>query len=121
MSNNKGDTYHISGQVGAVGPNSRADHNTFNQIWNQSKDSIDLSKLAEELAQLRTAMKQDAEDDVEHDEAVAEVGKALKEAKSGNGSKVMEHLKASGTWALDTATKIGTSVAAEVIKKSMGL
>jgi hypothetical protein len=65
MSDNKGDTYNISGQVGAVGPNSRAEHNTFNQIWNQSKDSIDLPKLAEELERLRTAMKQNASDDIE--------------------------------------------------------
>jgi uncharacterized protein YjbI with pentapeptide repeats len=115
-----GDKYEISGQVGAVGKNARADHNTFNQLWNQSKDSIDLAKLAEELAQLRTALKQEAVE-VEHDVAVGEVGQALIEAKAGNGSKVMGHLKAAGKWAFDTATKIGTSVAADVIKKSMGL
>jgi len=113
-----GDKYEISGQVGAVGKNARADHNTFNQLWNQSKDSIDLAKLAEELIQLRTALKEEAVE-VEHDVAVSEVGQALIEAKAGNGSKVMGHLKAAGKWAFDTATKIGTSVAADMIKKSM--
>jgi hypothetical protein len=58
---------------------------------------------------------------LKHDEAVAEVGKALKEAKAGDGSKVLGHLKAAGKWAFDMATQIGTRVAAEVIKKAMGM
>jgi hypothetical protein len=33
---------------------------------------------------------------------------------------MLEYLKKGGVWALDTATKIGTSVAAEVIKKTLG-
>jgi hypothetical protein len=113
-----GNNYEISGQVGTARKNARADHNTFNQIWNQSKDSIDLTKLTEELATLRATMKKEAVE-VEEDDAVAEVGKALQEAKAGNGSKVLGQLKASGKWAFDTATKIGTSVAGDVIKKSM--
>ena len=82
--------------------------------------TFDLPKLAEELTTLRAAMKAEAVE-VEHDEAVAQIGKAQIEAKAGNGEKALAHLKSAGKWAFDTATKIGTSVAAEVIKKSMGL
>jgi hypothetical protein len=34
---------------------------------------------------------------------------------------LVEHLKAAGKWGLDLATKIGTTVAVEAIKKSLGL
>jgi hypothetical protein len=56
----------------------------------------------------------------EHDITVSEVAKAEQAAKTGNGAKALEYLKSAGKWAFDTAKKIGTSVAAEAIKKSMG-
>jgi uncharacterized protein YjbI with pentapeptide repeats len=119
-----GDTYEISGQAGAIGPNAHAHHNTFNQIWNQVKDSTDLPKLAEELAKLRTAMKQEPVEEaaeIERDVAIAEVGKAQLEAKAGNGERMMGHLKSVGKIGYDVATKIGSSVLAELIKKSIEL
>ena len=63
-------------------------------------------------------MKEEAETP-EHYQIVADVAAAETAAKAGNGPKVIEYLKKAGSWAFDTATKIGTSVAAEVIKKSM--
>lgn len=41
------------------------------------------------------------------------------EAKAKNGPKMIEYLKKGGKWTLDTATEIGTNVAAEVIKKAL--
>lgn len=113
-----GDTYE-AGQVGAMGPNAHAHDMTFNQIWNQLQSSVDLSQLANELSRVRQEMKKEAVEP-EQDIAVSEIAKAEQSAKSGDGSKTLEHLKSAGKWALDTATKIGTSLAVEAIKKSMG-
>ena len=43
-----GDKY-IAGQVGAQGPSAHAHDMTFNQLWSQSGQSIDLQALATEL------------------------------------------------------------------------
>ncbi|MEN3332970.1 MAG: hypothetical protein V7641_2335 [Blastocatellia bacterium] len=114
-----GDKFEISGQVGAVGPNAHAHDMTFNQIWNQLQGSIDLPKLADELSRLRQEMKKKAIEP-EHDMAVSEIAKAEISAKAGEGSKTLEYLKSAGKWALDIATKIGTSLAVEALKKSLG-
>lgn len=114
-----GDKYDISGQTGAVGPNAHAHDINFNQIWNQVQGSIDLPKLVSDLSALRQQMKKEAVEP-EHDIAVSEVARAEQAAKGGDGSKTLEHLKSAGKWALDIATKIGTSLAVEAIKASMG-
>ena len=114
-----GDVYNV-GQAGAVGPNSSAHDINFNQIWLQQSGNVDLPKLASELAALRMAMKQEATTAAQ-DIEVAEIAQAEIEAKNGDGQKMLGHLAKAGNWALDVATKIGTSVAAEMIKKSMGL
>jgi hypothetical protein len=44
-----GDTYNIAGQVGAIGPNARAESNTFNQSWAQAAAGIDLPTLLLDL------------------------------------------------------------------------
>jgi hypothetical protein len=111
------DTYN-TGQAGAVGPGAHAHDMTFNQIWNQMQGAIDLQKLATELSELRQQMKKEAVE-VEQDIAVSDIAKAEQAAKAGDGPKMLEHLKSAGKWGLDVATKIGTSVAAELIKKSM--
>jgi hypothetical protein len=113
------DKYIIEGQAGAVGPGAHAHDINFQQIWKQLEHSIDLANLAEELSRLRKEMKNEAVEP-EHDIAVSEIAKAEQASRSGNGAKAIEHLKSAGNWALDAATKIGTTVAAEVIKKSMG-
>jgi hypothetical protein len=112
-----GDTYTI-GQAGAVGPHAHAHDMTFSQIWTELQPSIDLSKLAEELSRLRQEMRKDAIEP-EHDIAISEIAKAEQAAKAGNGSKAVAHLKTAGKWALDVATKVGTSLAMEAIKKSV--
>lgn len=111
--------YHISGgNQGAVGDNAKAEN--FTQISNQNLDSVNLNELAAELSQLRSKAREQATD-VAHDTAVLEIGKAEEAAKAGESSKVMEHLKSAGSWALNLATDIGAKVAVEAIKKSIGL
>jgi hypothetical protein len=109
-----------AGQVGAMGPNAQAYDMTFNQIWNQFQGKVDLAELAKELFKLRQEMRKDAVEP-EHDLAIADIAKAEQAAKAGDGSKTIEHLKSAGKWALDTATKIGTSLAVEVLKEATGL
>ncbi len=109
-----GDLYNI-GQAGAVGREANAHNLQFQQISGQT----DFAALAGDLEKLKNHLKGAAETP-EQLQAVADVAAAEKAAKAGNGPKMLEYLKKGGAWALDAATKIGTSVAAEVIKKTMG-
>lgn len=113
-----GDEYNV-GQ-GFAGQNVHAHDMTFNQIGGNIERSMDLSELSAELSKLRWAMSQEAKE-TSHHIALGEVAKAEEAAKAKDSSKVAENLKAAGKWALDIATKIGTSLATEAIKESMGL
>jgi hypothetical protein len=83
-------------------------------------ENIDFIVLAKELTLLRSEMKKRAKTD-DHDIAIGEISKAEKAIKTGDKNKLYENLKAAGKWALDVATKIGTTIAAEMIKSAMGL
>ncbi|MCF1486388.1 hypothetical protein LZ838_03300 [Pseudomonas sp. AA27] len=115
-----GDQYNITGQTGAIGPNSKAENNTFNQILQQSAASLDLPVLATELSSLREAMRTKATD-LEHDQALVSVGAAEKSARQNDGGGALKHLKSAGEWAFDVATKIGTTVAAKAIQTAIDL
>jgi hypothetical protein len=39
--------------------------------------------------------------------------------QQSDGPRVLEHLESAGKWALEAATRIGTEVAVEAIKRSM--
>lgn len=115
-----GDQYNIQGQTGAVGPGAHAHDLNFNQLWNQYSSEIDVAKLADELYQVRQAMKKESET-LEHDTAVGEIAAAETAAKDNDGPKALEHLKKAGKWAFSVAENIGTTIAAEVLKKAIGL
>ena len=106
------------GNIGAIGDGAQA-HNVV-QVSNQTLGSIDIATLAGELSRLRAEARKEATEP-EHDISVSELAKAEQAAKAGESSKVVEHLRAAGKWALEVATKIGTGVAIEAIKKSTGL
>lgn len=114
-----GDKYY-AGQVGAQGRFAHVHDMTFNQIWNQNKQQIDLNALAQELATLRNRLKQEIQS-VEHDASIGTLAEAEREAKNGNGAKALEYLAKSGKWVLDVANKIGVEVATSALKTSMGL
>ena len=114
------DIYKTQGQTGAVGPGAHAHDINFNQLWNQYSSKIDLKQLAEELSNLRDSLIQKA-DEPEHYRAIAEVSEAETSAKDSNGPKVLKHLKKAGKWAFSVAENIGTTIAAEALKKAMGL
>jgi phosphoribosylformylglycinamidine (FGAM) synthase-like enzyme len=74
------DTY-SAGQAGAMGLGAHAHDMTFQQIWNQTKDDLDLSALVAGLSQLRQAMREQ-EVSAEHDIAIGEVA-AVEAAAAG--------------------------------------
>lgn len=115
-----GDKYNVSGQVGAIGPNAKAENNTFNQVFQQAAANIDLFALAAELASLRNSMRQQATE-IEHDQAIACIGAAESAARKQDGAGALGHLKSAGKWAFDVATKIGTTIAAKAIQTAIGL
>lgn len=109
---------YIAGQVGAQGPGSHAHSMTFNQIWSQTSDKIDLSELVNELSELRIKLKEEATKP-EHDIFIGAIASAENSAKEGNGPKALEYLSKVGKWALDIATKIGVPVATEALKAAV--
>jgi len=109
-----------AGQAGALGPGAHAHHLTFVQIWDQVASEIDLQSLATELSQLRAGLKEQATEP-DHDIAIGSVALAEKAAQEGDGAKALEYLAKGGRWAVDVATKIGTTMAASAIKSSLGI
>ena len=114
------DQYNVTGQVGAIGPNTQAVNNTFTQVLQQAACGLDLPALATELATLRNSMRNQATE-IEHDQAVASIGAAESSAKKQDGAGALEHLKSAGKWAFDVATNIGTNVAAKAIQTAIDL
>ena len=109
------DTYNIPGQAGAVGPGAHAYDNTFQQV----QGSVNLPRLAEELVQLRKAMKSQSTGTREEDKAIGAVADAEDAATKGDSSGALRYLKPAGTWALEIAEKIGVPLAIEVLKKTI--
>jgi hypothetical protein len=114
-----GDTF-ITRNAGAVGPHATAHNTTITEHHGAPLAGVDLSALAVQLGSLKQAMKADAQD-TSHFEAVAAISAAEDAAKKNDGSTTFAKLKTAGNWAFETATKIGVSVAAEALKKTIGL
>lgn len=87
---------------------------------NHQSINLDLVKLTAELPLLRAALvgMADSPDDYA---AISAVRQAEIEAEKGDTPKLLESLAKAGKWALTTATNIGTTVAADAIKKSLGM
>jgi hypothetical protein len=121
MSDDKSSKYTNTGYVGAMGDNAQAHNVNFNQPVNNVGESIDLVALATELATLRVEIAKMQDSSPQAMLAAGEIVRAEIAAGEKDTPKVLGHLKAAGQWALDAATKVGTTIVAEVIKKSMGL
>ena len=114
-----GDKYE-AGQVGAQGPHAHAHDLTFNQIWNQAKDDIDLTVLTTELKLLRDEMQKSAKDANDYAD-IGKVASAEIEAQKGDGPKALGFLAKTGQWSLKIAEKIGVGVATAAIKTAFGI
>lgn len=108
-----------TGVAGAVGPSAQASNVTINQNYGTMLSGIDMLTLAPQLDKLKKKLITEAKS-TEQLLAVAAVSGAHDAAKSNQPSVVGEKLKGLGGWVLDTATKIGCTVAAEAIKKASG-
>lgn len=113
-----GDKYE-AGQVGAQGPNAHAHDISFNQVWNQNKDNMDIKRLADELSQLRSDLTLKASTPEEYAE-IGDIAKAEMEAKLGKGEKALKCLSKVGKWSFNAATALGIAVAANAIKIASG-
>jgi len=107
------------GQAGAIGPDAKAEGNTFQQITLNS-DNLDFPKLATELRVLLEAMKKQ-EGAVEHFQALNAVEQAEEAAKQQDAPKLLEHLKTAGDWTFKVATGIGTGLAVAALRQAMQL
>ena len=114
-----GDKYTV-GQAGAVGPKAKAKDTTYQQIWVQQQDSVDLEVIAKELALLRGKMRESAKD-AEQDIAIGHVAAAETAAKNHDGPGVIQNLKNAGKWTFDFARDLGVNIVAELMKKAMGM
>lgn len=106
-------------KVGAIGPNAISKDTTFIEYCSMAEGS-DLTVLANELGKLKAEMQKTAAK-TEQFESLLAVSAAEDAAMGGDIATVMEKLRATGSWVLDTATKIGVPVAVEAIKKAVGL
>jgi len=109
-----------AGQAGNMGPSAKIENMNFIQILRETIGETSLTDLANELETLRKVMLSDAKSQ-EQDVAVSAVAQAEEAAKKGDAKGVLGFLGQAGKWAFDVANKIGTTVAAKVIEKSMGL
>jgi hypothetical protein len=105
------------GQQGNVGDHGQIQNLT--QIQNSLTDE-DVVALVSELQKLRAEVKK-LPDSTERDVAVGALASAEEAAKHGDKSKLLEHLKTAGKWTFDVAVKIGTTLAASVLKGVLGL
>ena len=80
-----------------------------------------MQKLSDELLILRRKLKEDAQGKDEFDAPIGAIANAQEAAKNGNRQEVLIFLKSAGKLALETATKIGTDVAAKAINYSLGI
>ena len=118
---NMGDKIKIEkSQIGAVGSNAQAMHNTFNQQINDLPENYDYERLNEQLLLLRNELAIEA-NSTEHYKALGEVANAEEASQKKDGKGVIKHLMKAGKWVFDKAQEIGIDIVTELIKKQMGL
>lgn len=120
MSEKSVEAKNVTGSTIVVGKVDGNVTNTFTQASGASENTIDMSQLSEQLSKLREAMSQEAKD-TDHYIAMGKVAEAEKAAQEKDLSGVLGYLKSAGKWTLDVATRIGVSIAVEVIKQATGL
>ncbi|MEW2285578.1 hypothetical protein [Streptomyces sp. NPDC047841] len=105
-------------QVGAQGPNAKAEG--FTQQADQRQLAADMPALALELERLKEQLVLAASSSSDY-QAVAEIQAAREAADEGDEGGVGQHLANAGRWALDVASRIGTSVAEAAIRQALGM
>jgi len=91
-----------------------------NRAKNSFTGRLNLRKLGPELEVLHSELQKTARTPSE-ETATAAVAEAKVLAEKGDKGGVMKALKRAGNWALETATKVGVTVAAKAIEDSIGI
>lgn len=121
MGDNYGDNYSMNGgQAGSIGPNAHVYDFSFNQIWNESKNDVDLNELAEDLKKLLPKLNAEAKT-TENYVSLGNIAEAELSARNGDGPKAYEYLQKAGKWTFDIACQIAVPVATDVLKKILGI
>ena len=118
---NTGDTFNNRAdqiEIGAQGSHARVER--LEQKQHAQVLKVDVNELVDELRQIQRGIQEGASQPEEF-RVIADVVEAIEAAEKGDNSRLTDRLKAAGQYALDVAKSIGTTVAAEAIKKSMGL
>lgn len=121
MSNDK---YVNEGQTGSMGPNNTVHISEQNQIIYKFPEDYNYTLLSDELSKLKNKVDEkilNSTDDTDRSDISTAVLKAQKAAKQKDGNAILKNLKIGGEWLLDTAKELTSSIAADVIKKSMGM
>jgi hypothetical protein len=105
------------GQIGQIGDRATAEGFLFSQ---GNPTSQEIQVLLPELKRLLAAVKE-LPNDENTTIASSSLELAVAAAEAGNGWDVVKALRSAGKWTFDFATKIGVAVAAEAVKKSLGL
>lgn len=112
-------TYNINNsQVGALGPNSKAEGNTFFQNNPAAKEDVDLPALAKELSGILPILNQKAKQSDDYI-SIGELAKAEKAATKGDREQALAALTAAGPEAFESARDSGADLTAETILKTM--
>jgi hypothetical protein len=119
---NSGDTYNNFGAAGAVGSKNVVKDSTVRQT-NQGGQVLDMIILAQELARLRAALREQATEP-EHDAAIGDLASAEIAARKSDENATLTHLARLGSlgkWVLGVAQSIGTPLAISVIRQALKL
>jgi hypothetical protein len=113
--------YEVSGQAGYVGPAGVSKQSTFVQAVPPGAAALDLLTLAEQLAAVRSAMRNTAPQEwtVEQDDQIGHVAGAQLAAQDEDEAGVLAHLKRAGAWALSVAKQTGMEVAAQTLARAI--
>jgi hypothetical protein len=119
-----GDIYNIPGQA-ILAPHGQVANVTMTQVWNNVAADLPLDQLAEELAKLRQALKDQpalgGNVGADRDVAIGQIAQAEQAALSNDGPSVMGFLKATGSWVLKAAQTIGVPIAVAALKAAIGI
>jgi hypothetical protein len=114
---NIGDTYNVSGQAGAVGPESKAENFTMVQSRQELVSDTEMESFAMQLEVVRLAMRKQllVGSTVEQDGEIGQIAKAQIAANGGDKSGAISHLKMAGQWTMTIAKDAGAEIVARVI------
>lgn len=101
------------------GDNAKLDNVKITQCQEFLKE-INMQELSLELKQLLQEMNKSAENTEQFIE-LGKIAEAQKAANESNMSNVVKALKGTGNWVFNMANNIGAKIAADVIKKSIGM